>query len=143
MGGSLAFISMTALSIPRPDERAEDVFDGVDLHAAVADGRGAFDGFDVVDAGVDDRFVGQVDALELQAAVRRGGAQGEGDVLARVEGNAGEAGGAGEGLLEDGGGHGDDETPQRTRAGRQIVKVTGKKEEGKRGWRVVGAWNVG
>ena len=38
-------------------ERAEDVLDGVDLHAAVAEGGGALDGLHVVDVGIDDRLV--------------------------------------------------------------------------------------
>ena len=105
MGGSLASISMTALSTPRPDERAQDVLDRVHLDAAFGDGGGALDGFDVLDPGVNGRLVRQVDAFEFEAAAGGGGPQGEGDFLAGVQGGAREAGGAGEGLLGDGSGH--------------------------------------
>ena len=49
MGGSLASISMRALSTPMPGERGEHVLDGVHLDVALGDGGGALDGFDVFD----------------------------------------------------------------------------------------------
>ena len=104
-GGSLASISMMALSIPMPGERGEHVLDGLHLHRAFGDGGGALDRFDVLDARIDRRLVREVDPFELRPAVRRGGTQGEGDFFAGMQGGAGEAGGPGERLLVGGEGH--------------------------------------
>jgi hypothetical protein len=62
------------------------MLDGVDLDAALAEGRGALDLLDVVDVRGDGRLVGQVDALEDVAGVRRRRFDGERDVGAGVEG---------------------------------------------------------
>ena len=49
MGGSLALISISALSMPQPAQGGEQMLDGVDLDAALAEGGGALDLLDVVD----------------------------------------------------------------------------------------------
>ena len=81
-------------------EGGEDMFDGLDFDAAVGDGGGAFDGFDVVDTGVDDGLIGEIGAAEFSSVIWGCGVEGEGDVFARVKGDAGEGGGALESMLE-------------------------------------------
>ena len=79
-------------------EGGDDVLDGVHLDRAFGEGGGALDGLDVVDIGVDEGLVGEVDAAELEA-VFRCRLQGQGDLFAGVERGSREGGGAGEGLL--------------------------------------------
>ena len=64
----------------------EEMLDGMDFHAPLAEGRGALDLLDVIDVGSNGRLVGQIDALENVAGVRRGGLDREGDVGAGMQG---------------------------------------------------------
>jgi hypothetical protein len=86
-------------------QRGEDMLDGLHLYVALGDGGGALDGFDVLDAGVDGRLVGEIAPAEFAARARRGGVQGEGDLLPGVESGAREGGAFGEGLLGEKFGH--------------------------------------
>ena len=63
----------------------EQMFDRVDLHAALAEGGGAFDLFDVVNVGRDSRFVREIEALENVAGVGRAGLDGQGNIVTGVE----------------------------------------------------------
>lgn len=81
------------------DESGENVFDGVNAVGADGESGGAFDGFDEVDVGGDERFVGKVDAAEDEAVVDGSGFESEGHFLAGVEGGAFEGGSGSEGVL--------------------------------------------
>ena len=73
----------------------EDMFDGVDLDGAFGEGGGALDGLDLVDVGIDEGLVGDVDAAELEAVVFGGGLEGEADLASGVERGAFKGGGTG------------------------------------------------
>ena len=88
MGGSFALISISALSMPQPAQGGKQVLHGVDLHAALAQRGRALDLLDVVDVRRDRRLVGQVDALENEAGVRRRGLDRQGDFGTGVQGEA-------------------------------------------------------
>ena len=72
----------------------------VDLHRAFGERGRAFDALDLVDIGIDEWLVGQVDAAEFEAMALGCGFEGEGDLLSGVERGSFEGGGAGESVLE-------------------------------------------
>lgn len=74
------------------DEGGEDVFDGVDADGAFGEGGGAFDGLDFGDAGIDEGFVGEIDAAEFEAVAFGGGFESEGDFFSGVQRGAFEGG---------------------------------------------------
>ena len=80
------------------------MLDRVDLHRAFGQGGRAFDRLDLIDIGIDEGLVGQIDAAEFEAMAIGCGFEGEGDLLSGVERGSFEGGWAGEGVLE-GGGH--------------------------------------
>lgn len=67
------------------NEGGEDMLDGVNADGAFGEGGGAFDGLDFGDAGVDEGFVGEVDAAELEAVAFGSGLQSESDFFSGVE----------------------------------------------------------
>jgi len=76
------------------------MFDRVDLHRAFGECGRALDRLDLVDIGIDEGLVGQVDAAKFEAMALGCGFEGEGDLLSGVERGSFESGGAGEGVLE-------------------------------------------
>ena len=61
------------------------MLDGVDTDGPFGEGGGAFDGLDFGDTGVDEGFVGEVDAAEFETVAFGGGLQGKGDFFSGVE----------------------------------------------------------
>jgi hypothetical protein len=103
MGGSLASISMMALSTPMP-ARAEMTCSTVCTltpPSAMVVARSTFCTF--LDQGRDEGLVLQVDAAEFEAEVLRRGLQGERDLLAGVQRGARHGDGFGESVLTVGG----------------------------------------
>lgn len=68
------------------------MLDGVNADGAFGEGGGAFDGLDFGDAGVDEGFVGEVDAAEFEAMAFGSGLQSESDFFSGVEGGSFESG---------------------------------------------------
>lgn len=61
------------------------MFDGVNADRALGEGGGALDGLNFGDAGVDEGFIGEVDAAELEAIAFGSGLQRESDFFSGVE----------------------------------------------------------
>ena len=80
-------------------EGGEDVLDGVNLDVAFDQSGGAFDGTDVGGQGVDGRLVREVGAPEFAAVVDGRRPDGEGNLLAGVQRDAGKGCGTGQGVL--------------------------------------------
>ena len=76
-------------------DRGQNMFDGMDLDLADADGRAAGDIDDVIDVGRDDRTVGHVNAAEEDAGVGRSRNEGNSGFIAGMKTHAG----VGDGVL--------------------------------------------
>ena len=68
------------------------MLDGVNLDAAFDQRGGALHRFDVLDPGFDDRVVGHVRSLELEAVVDRSGVERKSHLFARMQGSSRKAG---------------------------------------------------
>lgn len=79
------------------------MLDRVDLDRAFGERGRALHRLDLVDIGIDEGLVGQVDAAKFEAMALGCGFEGKGDLLSGVERGSFESGGAGEGVLESGG----------------------------------------
>lgn len=64
------------------------MFDRVDFHIALDDGRCAFDQFHILGAGIDDRLIGKVGASEFVAVIFWGRVDGEGNIFTCVQRSA-------------------------------------------------------
>jgi len=76
------------------------MLDRMHPHRAVADGRRAFDRFQIVDLRVNRRLVRQILALEFDSVIGRRGLQLERNLFACVQRRAAEPGGFSEGMLK-------------------------------------------
>lgn len=106
------------------------MLDGVNLDGAFRECGCAFDGLDLVDIGIDEGLVGNVDPAELEAVIYGCWLQSEGDFPAGMEGGAFEGGGSSESVLGVGG-HGEKRSEWGDQRPEKSVAIRGVEEHGR------------